>query len=82
MGQRALGEILGASENTVSNWERGVVSPVPNASAEFLRALVREIVSGNAALVDAIGRYNHLDRERQVLELSFAEIDGDWALAA
>ncbi|HKT30696.1 hypothetical protein [Dyella sp.] len=81
MGQRAFGDLVGSSENTVSNWERSV-TPVPGGYAELLRALVRELVSGNAAIAQAVDRYNHLDRERRKVELNFSEVNGDWALAA
>ncbi|MGN6480282.1 hypothetical protein [Luteibacter sp.] len=81
MGQRALGEILGVQEQTVSKWERGQLE-VPRYAAEFVRGLVREIVLGNAGLMAAVERYNHLDRERQQTELNFVETDGGWQLAA
>ena len=81
MGQRALGDVLKVGESTVSNWERGN-TPVPGAAAEWLRALVRERISGNAKLVEALDRLNHIDRERTALELRFAESGGDWSLAA
>lgn len=81
MGQRALGEFLGVQEQTVSNWERDL-TPVPGAAAMIVRGLVREIVSGNAELLAAVERYNHLDRERQQADMNFVEIDGGWRLAA
>lgn len=82
MGQAAIARILGSTEGTVSNWERGVVAPVPGASAEFLRALVREHLSGNAALIDAVEAYNHLDREVRKRDINFTEENGEWLRAA
>lgn len=79
MGQRALGDLIDVGESTVSNWERGN-SPIPGAAAMLLRALVREMISGNAALTEAVERYNDLDRERSARQLKFAELDGDWQL--
>jgi DNA-binding transcriptional regulator YiaG len=81
MGQRAIGGILGATENTVSNWERGQCK-VPGASAELLRGVVREHVSGNASLIHAVNAYNQLDRELRKQEFSFEESNGQWGLAA
>jgi len=83
MGQRAIGEVLGTQEQTVSTWERGI-SRVPGSAAEWLRAFVRELTSGNASLQEAVDRYNHLDRERRVVEekLSFEETQDGWQLAA
>lgn len=83
MGQRAIGEVFQVSEVTVSTWERGV-SPVQGAAAEWLRALVRELVTGNASVKNAVERYNHLDRELRQIEsnLSFEETGDGWQRAA
>lgn len=79
MGQRAIGDVLGVSELSVGNWERNK-HDVPGAAAEWLRALVRELTTGNAALREAVDRYNHLDRKMRTLEaeLSFEESNGEW----
>jgi putative transcriptional regulator len=79
MGQRAIGDVLGVSELSVSNWERAK-HDVPGAAAEWLRGFIRELTTGNAALKDAVDRYNHIDREVRQIEtrIAFEETNGDW----
>jgi len=79
MGQRAIGDVLGVSELSVSNWERGK-HEIPGSAAEWLRGFVRELATGNASLKAAVERHNHLDREIRQMEaqLAFEETNDGW----
>lgn len=79
MGQRTLGDVLGVSELSVSNWERNK-HDVPGAVAMLLRAFVRELATGNADLKAAVERCNHLDRELRQTEaqIAFEETSRGW----
>lgn len=82
MAQRGVAALLGRSELTVSNWERDV-HEVPIAAAELMRALVREIISGNAELKKAVDRCNQIDRQaRRQERLRFTDTGDGWKRAA
>lgn len=82
MAQRAVAQVLGKTELSVSNWERGV-HDVPVSAGELMRALVREILSGNAELKKMVERCNQLDRNIRELErLQFTDTEDGWQRAA
>jgi DNA-binding transcriptional regulator YiaG len=53
LSQKALGDVMGASEQAIARWERGV-TPVPAAEDRLLRALYREHADGNAKLWEMV----------------------------
>lgn len=55
LSQKALGEILRVKEGTVSTWERGTY-PIEELADVVLRALVKETISGNAAVKEVLQR--------------------------
>lgn len=60
LSQRALGDYLGAEEQALARWERGVTK-VPRWADRFLRALWREHVDGNAKIRELVERLNAAD---------------------
>lgn len=59
LSQRALADIVGQSEQTVSLWERR--GRMPKTADRFVRALYRETVEGNAHIRDMVDRLNTED---------------------
>ncbi len=80
LSQKALGDIIGASEQAVARWERGV-TPVPSAEDRLLRALYRERADGNARIWDLVGQLGVLgEGEGQRLKLKHGRTV--WKVAA
>jgi len=80
LSQKALGGLLGTTDQTIANYEKDV----PKAMADkFLRVLYKESVCGNAGIMENLKRLNKLDREiiefNKIIELE--EINNDWAIA-
>ncbi|MBS0365360.1 MAG: helix-turn-helix domain-containing protein [Proteobacteria bacterium] len=61
MSQRSIAEILGVQEQTVSLWERGE-QDVPQYAALFVCTMVREYISGKAAMQAIVDRLRDVDR--------------------
>lgn len=53
--QRALGDILGSDEQTISRWERGETT-IPASADRLLRAYYRELKQGDAGLKELLDR--------------------------
>lgn len=53
--QRALGDVLGSDEQTVSRWEREETT-IPAAADRLLRAYYRELKQGDAGLKELLDR--------------------------
>ena len=60
LAQKALGDIIGASEQAVARWERGITR-VPSAEDRLLRALYRERADGNARIWEIVSQTWALD---------------------
>lgn len=80
LSQRALGEVIGASEQAIARWERGV-TVVPAAEDRLLRALYREHAEGNARIKELVERLVTLD-EREYQKLRFRHHRQSWKMAA
>lgn len=80
LSQKALGDIIGASEQAIARWERGITQ-VPAAEDRLLRALYRERADGNARLWEMVlvlgGRH-----EGQSQKLKFRHGRQVWKMAA
>lgn len=61
LSQRALGEMLGVSEQTVSLWEREE-SAIPVAQETVVRMLALEKIKGNGKIGEIIERVNTVER--------------------
>lgn len=79
LSQKALGEIIGASEQAIARWERDI-TPVPPAEDRLLRAVYREHAEGSARIQELIEHLKRTDekafhklklkRERQVWKIA------------
>jgi putative transcriptional regulator len=80
LSQRRLGEMLGASEESVSLWERK--GKIPKSADRIVRALYLEKLDGNVHITQMIERLVTLD-DRPDDRLVFTEDDaGAWRMAA
>ena len=80
LSQRALGAILGAEEQAIARWERGV-SKIDQMAARFLRALYREHRHGKARIRQMVERLNALD-EVENAKITCKRDKMDWKVAA
>ncbi|MDX2142895.1 MAG: helix-turn-helix domain-containing protein [Rhodospirillaceae bacterium] len=80
LSQKALGDVIGASEQAVARWERGI-TPVPAAEDRLLRALYREHADGNAKLWEMASALGARD-DSQELRLKLRHGRQAWKMAA
>jgi DNA-binding transcriptional regulator YiaG len=80
LSQKNLGAVIGADEQAVARWERGV-SKVDEIADRFLRALYREHKHGNARIRELVERLNALD-EVERFDIRLKRDKQDWKLAA
>lgn len=80
LSQKALGAILGAEEQAIARWERGV-SKVDETAGRFLRALYREHRHGKARIREMVKRLNALDEVEQA-RITLRRDKTDWKVAA
>ena len=81
LSQKALGDLIGVTDQTVANYEKDE----PKAMADkFLRIMYKENVCGNTEIMESLQRLNKLDRDitehQRLIELE--ETDNNWAIAA
>lgn len=76
MSQRALGEVIGAEEQTIARWEREI-TPVPETPDRFLRATYVEYTEGKPAIRALVERLNALD-EQEFIQMLFARDGAAW----
>ena len=60
MSQEGIGKLLGATDQSVSLWER--TGKVPQSADSLTRLLVSEQFKGNVSVTDVIARINAVDR--------------------
>jgi DNA-binding transcriptional regulator YiaG len=80
LAQKRLGELIGAEEQAVARWERGI-TPVPAMADRLLRAFYREHADGNAKLRELAERLNELD-EREPDRITLKRGKNGWKSAA
>lgn len=79
LSQRALGELLGASDQAVAKWEK--TSRVPKTADRMTRLIYLEHMDGNAPIRATIERIN--DTDNAVTERIVAEESASgWKIAA
>ena len=80
LSQKALGDLLGTSEQTIANYEKNEPQPMGD---KFIRILYQENVCGNAEIMEKLQRLNKLDREIMEFDklIEFEEIGEDWIIA-
>lgn len=83
LSQRGLGELLGASEQSVHQWENRKTRQVPGAAERILRLLVREqLLNGDGKIAKLLGELVELDDRAAIERLCFEETKGHWSQAA
>lgn len=79
LSQVRLGPIVGASEESVSLWERR--GKIPKSTARLIQALYMETIDGNVHIRDLLARLSDLDRVEQT-KLVFEDTASGWKEAA
>ena len=83
LSQRALGNLLGVTEQAVAKWEKTRTKPVVNATAErFLRGIYSNTIGGNAEFTAVLESLTQLDAESAELKLHLTNAEGTWTPAA
>ena len=77
--QARFGMLVGASEESVSLWERR--GRVPKSACRLMQALYLETIDGNVRIKELVERLANLDREHQE-RMVFEDVDGGWREAA
>lgn len=75
LSQRALGELLGVTDQAVALWERN--GRPPRTADRMLRLIYMEHTEGNVAIVETIQRLNELDVKGDD-EIYAEEAKGGW----
>lgn len=63
LSQRALGDLIGTSEQNISLWERR--GHIPRASDRLIKLIYLEQATGNVKIRELIDRHNELDSKSQ-----------------
>lgn len=80
LSQKALAEIVGQTEQTVSLWERR--GRIPKTADRFIRALYRETAEGNAHIREIVARLAAKDPKGLEERATFAIKARQWKMAA
>ena len=80
MSQKKLGELLGVSDQTIANWEKGNTG-IDRSAETLLRMLVREHRGGNVAVRQFVERVNEADRQQRLESLTFRQTRNTWRCA-
>jgi putative transcriptional regulator len=83
LAQRALGDVLGVTEQAIAKWEKARAKPVANTAAERLLRVAYSRYIGDGEFASVLDRVTKLDAEIAELELHLNKsAKGDWAQAA
>ena len=81
LSQKKLGEMVGTSDQSIANWEKGNNS-IAKAAETLLRMLVREHRGGNVDVRQFVERVNEDDRQERLQSLTFKQSKKTWRLDA
>lgn len=79
MSQRALGELLGNTDQAIAKWEK--FGKVPKTADRMIRLIYLEHIGGNVPIRQTIERINDTDRQESV-RLTAEEGEAGWRIAA
>jgi DNA-binding transcriptional regulator YiaG len=79
LSQKRLGELVGTSDQSIANWEKGN-TPIVKAAETLLRMLVREHRGGNVDVRQFVERVNEDDRQEKLRSLTFKQSKKSWRL--
>jgi putative transcriptional regulator len=81
LSQKKLGELVGTSDQSIANWEKGNTAIVKSAET-LLRMLVREHRGGNVDVRQFVERVNEDDRQERLQSLTFKQSKKTWRFEA
>jgi transcriptional regulator with XRE-family HTH domain len=73
LSQKSFGSMMGISDQAVAKWEKRSAD-VPKWANNFMRALFREIIDGNADLASALEQISEAERKIDGLERQLSEL--------
>lgn len=79
MSQRALGQLLGNTDQAVAKWEK--FGKVPKTADRMIRLIYLEHIGGNVPIRQTIERINDTDRQERD-RLTAEESENGWRIAA
>lgn len=79
MSQRALGQLLGVTDQAVAKWEK--TGRTPRTADRMIRLIYLEHIKGNVRIISTIERINDTDQD-QYTRMTAEESDGRWRVAA
>lgn len=79
MSQRALGELLGNTDQAIAKWEK--FGKVPKTADRMIRLIYLEHIGGNVPIRQTIERINDTDHQESV-RLTAEEGEAGWRIAA
>ena len=79
MSQRALGQLLGNTDQAVAKWEK--LGKVPKTADRMIRLIYLEHIGGNVPIRKTIERINDTDRQEHA-RLNAEESAEGWRIAA
>jgi putative transcriptional regulator len=82
LSQRALGQILGVTDQAIAKWEKANRKPVTNKAAERLLRVFYSKYIGESEFAALLDRITQLDAEMAEQELHLDRAPGGWAKAA
>ena len=77
LSQKKIGEMVGTSDQSIANWEKGN-TPIVRAAETLLRMLVREHRGGNVDVRQFVERVNEDDRQERLQSLTFKQSKKAW----
>lgn len=80
LSQKALGIILGKSEQQVANWEKGKTD-VPILVDATIRQYYSETLNNESKLSDLLTKLSVLDKRLHELQFALEETGGNWAVS-
>lgn len=79
MSQRALGQLIGVTDQAVAKWEK--TGRIPKTADRMIRLIYLEHIGGNVRIISTIERINDTDRT-EYTRMTAEESDGGWRIAA
>jgi putative transcriptional regulator len=81
LSQKAVGSLLGKSEQAVRRWEKGVTKPVDKTADKLLRVIYSLQMHGDIEITDLIKKLADADQADRA-SCKLEELDGRWRIAA
>jgi len=77
--QKALGDLLGVTDQAVAKWEKGQTRKLPNAVNTLIRLIAREcLLKREGRIFEFVRDMSELDRHVDDVRLELTETDEGW----